>query len=208
MKHFKKFTWLLFLVIIITTFKLSAQDPDEGASLGIKVGVNVTNYNIKEANFKTAPGINIGLFSNAAFSKHFSLQPEINLNMQNAHIDMNSESGDSQFNVLLSYVELAINARVRCHKIYFQAGPYISYLFNSTLSNNSNVSDMVSRKNFYDVDYGIVYSAGLQLKRWDLGVRFNHGMNDIGKPYTMENNPNIFRDAKTSSLQLYAGYYF
>lgn len=206
MKHLKKSIWLL-IVSMLSGYNLYAQSHDEGASLGVKFGVNVTNYNIKEANLKTAPGFNLGIFSNAALSKHFSLQPEINLNIQNVNINVNNELSNSQFNMLLSYVELAITGRVSCRKIYFQAGPYISYLANSIIS-NSNISDVTNRNNFYDIDYGLVYSGGIQLKRWDLGIRYNHGMNEIGKPYTPEKNLNIFRDSKTSSLQLYAGYYF
>ncbi|HKR06853.1 MAG TPA: porin family protein [Bacteroidia bacterium] len=206
MKHLKKSIWLLF-ASLLPGYNLPAQSHDEGASLGVKFGVNVTNYNIKEANLKTAPGFNLGIFSNAALSKHFSLQPEINLNIQNVNINVNNELSNSQYNLLLSYVELAITGRVSCRKVYLQAGPYISYLANSTISNN-NINDAMNRKNFYDIDYGLIYSGGLQLKRWDLGIRFNHGMYEIGKPYTSEKNLNIFRNSKTSSFQLYAGYYF
>jgi hypothetical protein len=189
-------------------YTLSAQSPDEGASLGIKFGVNVTGYNVKEASLKTAPGFNLGIFSSVALSKYFSMQPEINLNIQNSKISVNNELSNAQFNMLMSYVEFALSGRVGFGKLYLQAGPYISYLANLSMTNKSTVSEIANRKNFYDIDWGLAYSAGIQLRRWDFGVRYNQGIYEIGKPYTPDNNLNIFRDSKTSSYQLYAGYYF
>jgi outer membrane protein with beta-barrel domain len=207
MKHSKKYTWLL-LVSLFAGYRLSAQSPDEGASLGVKFGVNVTGYDLKEASLKTAPGFNLGLFSSVAFSKYFSLQPEINLNIQNSRISVNNELSTAQFNMLLSYIEFALSGRVGFGKLFLQAGPYISYLANFSMSNKAALNEAVSRKNFYDIDWGLVYSAGIQLRRWDFGVRYNQGIYEIGKPYTPTNNLNIFRDSKTSSYQLFAGYYF
>jgi|SRR6185436_7295736 len=207
MKKIKKYT-LILLIFLFGGFTLPAQTADEGASLGIRLGVNISNYNLKESSLKTAPGFNLGIFSSAALSKCFSLQPEINLNVQNSEVTVNNELSNAKFNVMLSYVELVISGRMNFDKLYVQAGPYISYLANSNISDQSKVNEVVSRKNFYDIDWGLIYSGGIQLKRWDIGLRYNHGLYEIGKPSTEDNNLNIFRNAKTSSLQLYAGYYF
>ena len=208
---FKIFS-LFFLLSILIDKKLIAQTADEGASLGMKAGVNFTNYNLQDASAKTLPGFNIGLFSRAAFSKYIAIQPEFNFNMQHSKITVNPASDNTQFSLWMSYIEFALSGVATYHKGFFQFGPYISYLANMNVknesANNQDISDIINRKNFYDIDFGFTYTLGIQLKRWDLGIRYNQGLFITGKEKTPNGELNIYRQNKTSMPVIFAGYYF
>ena len=207
MRKLKLICCVVFLNIFLNQY-IQAQTSDEGASLGIKAGINISNYNLIDASAKVAPGFNVGLLSRAAFSKTFSIQPEFNINVQNSKVI----SHDAKFSLLMSYFEFTVSGVAQYKKFYFQLGPYISYLVNMKVShessNGSDLSDIINRKNFYDIDYGLVYTAGIQLKRWDIGIRYNQGLFKMGKDNTPNGNPNIYRGNKNAMLQLYSGFYF
>lgn len=190
----------------------AAQSSDEGASLGVKAGVNSSHLNLQDASAKASPGFNIGLFSRAAFSKYFAIQPEFNLNVLHSTVSVQDASNTLQFSMLMSYVEFAFSGVVTYHKGFFQLGPYISYLANIQVNNESGsseqISDISNRNNFYDIDYGLDYTAGMQLKRWDIGIRYKQGLFKTGKEKTPGGELSIFRTNKTSVFTVFGGYYF
>ena len=204
-----KITFGIMLMNLLFVKNLSAQTPDEGGSLGIKGGINITKYSLREAAAASSPGFNIGIFSSGALSENFAIQPELNLNVFRSDITLGSETGNKKFSLTMAYPEFVLLLNIQCKKLYAQFGPYVSYLaYIHTENSGEDISGIVSRRNFYDIDYGLVYSAGYQLKRWDVGVRYNGGLFKFGKPNSENGNPNIFREAKTSSLQFCVGYYF
>jgi hypothetical protein len=88
----------------------------------------------------------------------------------------------------MSYIEFAFSGVVTYHKGFFQLVPYISYLANIQVNNESGnieeIADIANRKNFYDIDYGLDYTVGVQLKRWDIGIRYKQGLFKTGKEKT------------------------
>jgi hypothetical protein len=208
LSHWKILRLRFLFCFFLFAGRTFAQGVEEGASLGVKIGMNITSYNLTNASLKNGPGVNVGVFSNAYLAKHFALQPEINLNLQNSTISSDNELTDIKFKTVLTYIEFALSGRFYLGKVYLMAGPYISYLAHASITNKGTADEMADRNSFYDVDYGLVYSAGVQLKRWDLGLRYNDGIYKIGKATTPEGNRNIFENSKVSSFQIYAGYYF
>ena len=207
-----KIGFIFFILNFLGLKNSVAQTTDEGASLGVKAGVNFTSYNLQEADAKTLPGFNVGLFSRAALSKNFAIQPEINLNVQNSKVTVESVTNNMQFNLLMSYIEFSLSGVAVYNNVFFQFGPYISYLAKINVKNesksNENISDIINRDNFYDIDFGLDYTLGFQLKRWDIGIRYNQGLFITGKEKTPNGALNIYRENKTSMPVVFAGYYF
>jgi hypothetical protein len=208
MKKIKIIFCLTIVTLLIKNICI-AQTSDEGGSLGVKFGANISNFSLKDARAKVLPGFSIGLFSSGALSKYFAIQPELNLNVMRTKITLNSELSNNETNFLMAYPEFTLLGVFHYNKIYFQLGPYISYLaYISADKIDLKSSDTINRENFYDIDYGFDGTIGYEIKRWDIGLRYNLGLFKIGKANTRDGNPNIFRGVKTSLLQLYAGYYF
>ena len=133
---------------------------DEGASLGVRPGMNFSFLNFGSAKESFSPGASIGLFSKAPIYNQFSFQPEISASMQNTIVEFDETLNSSKINLSLYYAEVAflgvynINYHVSVH-----AGVFISYLFRLTMKNenaNHEIENYIGRKNFNDLNFGLI----------------------------------------------------
>lgn len=201
-----------FAILFFTCPGLSYAQVDEGASLGVRAGVNFSFLTIKNATVTLAPGVNVGIFSKATIINKFSLQPELSASLQNSKITFNEQIDKTKISLSLYYAECAflgvynINSHLSVH-----AGPFISYLFNTSFKyevpDTMNTSDFISRNNFYDINFGLIYGGSIEFKRFDLGARINHGLFIIGKKSGLLGY-NDFLRTKNSFFQLYGAYIF
>ncbi|MFI5218451.1 MAG: porin family protein [Bacteroidia bacterium] len=193
------------------TFSMAQVHMDEGASMGVRAGMNFSLLNFGNASESFSPGASIGIFSKATLQGQFSFQPELSASMQNTNVEFDESLGGAKFSLSFYYAEVAflgvynINYHVSVH-----AGAFLSYLFRFT-SKNENVNveaeNYISRKNFYDINFGLITGGAYEFKRFDIGLRMNFGMFTIGKNDTLEGY-SPYTQTKNSYFQVYGAYIF
>jgi hypothetical protein len=205
----KKFfiTFLCSLSVLIAHAQV-----EEGASAGVRAGVNFSFIDIQHASESFAPGLSIGFFSKATLKGKFSFQPELSASLQNADVTLDESIGGGKLRLSLYYVETAFSGVYNISEhISVHAGAFISYLFQYKINNESAeqdfIDDYISRKNFYDINLGLVAGAAYEFRRFDTGVRMNFGMFTIGKDNTqLDYSPYV--QTKNSFFQFYGAYIF
>jgi hypothetical protein len=207
----KWITASLFMICLsAATFTASAQD-DTQFRFGVKGGVNLSNLYIDDVTDEKAKlGLHAGLWMKAPIGEFFAIQPELLWSSKGTKIGQYqnipfTQDGQVRFN--LNYVDLPVLASVTLGPVSIQAGPYISYLFNANVKNlkedlsTGNVIDL-DKNDFNTVDYGLAAGLALDIKGFQLGVRYNYGLREIGKS---DIAGQITKNAKNSVAQAFIG---
>lgn len=164
-------------MLVLLTFVSLAQKSrkDEGIIMGLKGGLNVSNFmgDIEDQSIRTS--VHLGLVSEIVVSDKFSLQSEL----------LYSGQGSSDGRVQgfsrnkLSYLTLPIMGKFAVTEgLSFQAGPQIGFLLsakNKTDTSNDKIKDIKT------LDFGIC--AGLEYdfsSRYFIQGRYNLGLSDTG----------------------------
>ncbi|QHT65288.1 PorT family protein [Rhodocytophaga rosea] len=207
-------TWVtgsLFTACLLTAaFSANAQD-DRQFRFGVKGGVNVSNLYIDEVNDeKSKVGLHAGVWMKAPIGEFFAIQPELLWSSKGTKIGTYqnipfAQDGQVRFN--LNYVDLPVLASLTLGPISIQAGPYVSYLFNANVKNLKQdlTTDSVlelDRSDFNAVDYGLAGGLALDIKGFQIGLRYNYGLREIGKS---DIAGQITRNAKNSVAQAFIG---
>ena len=167
----------IYLMLVFLTFVSLAQKSrkDEGIIMGIKGGLNVSNFmgDIDDQSIRTS--VHLGLVSEIVVSDKFSLQPELLYSGQGS--SDGSVQGFSRYK--LSYLTLPIMGKFAVTEgLSFQAGPQIGFLLsakNKTDTSNDKIKDIKT------LDFGIC--AGLEYdfsSRYFIQGRYNLGLSDTG----------------------------
>jgi hypothetical protein len=201
----------LALALMLITPSLHAQH----SRFGIKGGVNLSNMYTNDVNDKnTKIGFNGGVFLKAALSDHFAIQPEVLLTMKGAELDYNNDFVSGTGNFSLNYVEVPLLAVINITPNFnIHGGVYAASLINVTVTNKGTISSFdfakdLGRDNFETLDYGLVGGIGFNFNLVSFGVRYDYGMNTVGKSYDFSGVSHVFPDGKNSALQLYLGISF
>lgn len=185
------------------------------SAFGIKGGLNLSTMSTKGNDDKNLnPGFHAGIFDKIAFSENFAIQPELMYSTQGLKINYEGlVDGETKFN--LNYINLPVNLVFNLtDNLWLQAGPYIGYLINAKMKSNAEVislfeinsEDVIDRKNFNTLDYGIATGLGFGAGPVIFGVNYNFGLNVVAK----DNEPihAMLGDAKNNVLQIYVGIKF
>lgn len=191
---------------------ISAQESKtDGAKFGFKGGVNFSNLytqNVTDNNVLT--GFNIGLFAKVPVTNFFAIQPEFIYTTKGAMLTYNNYfvNGTAKYN--LNYIEIPILAVINLtHNFSIHAGPYISFLTNGKVVNNSstNIFDFeksINNDDYNRVDYGLAGGAAVDIDNFNIGVRYNYGLQKVGKEKNYNGTYYTFPDGKNSVISLYA----
>src|SRR5690606_1587280 len=117
-------------------------------------------------------------------------------------------SGSYRFN--LGYVELPVLAVVSFGAFSVHAGPYVALLTNANIKNVDDDGDIeeideLDRDDFNTLDYGIAAGLGFDFDAGTIGLRYTHGLNEIGKSGVAGE---VTENSKNSVISLYAGFHF
>src|SRR5690606_41529773 len=90
-----------------------------------------------------------------------------------------------------------------------QAGPYIAYLIDANVKNETNnelfdFEENLDTDDFKQFDYGLSGGVELEFSPISIGARYNYGVANVGKERNFEGNTYTFPDAKNSALSIYA----
>lgn len=171
-------------LIIVLLFVSTATFAQFG--LGIKGGMNFSNFNIDDASSRT--GYHFGAFAHVPISKNIGIQPEVLFSSQGAEVL------DTKVN--LKYVNVPILLRLKLIEIInVHFGPQFGFATKAE-SDGDDILD-----NIKDSDFSLVFGAGLNLPLGlEAGARYNLGVSDI-------NDSGIaFEDAKNRVFQIYVAW--
>lgn len=143
--------------------------------LGIKGGVNVSNFNggnFNNIDKKALVGFHAGGFLNFQFGDHFSLQPEVLFSSQGAKL---KESTDEQ-NIRLSYINVPVMLKYRfTGGFYLEAGPQIGFKVDESIGDEE--VDNFAKSTDLSVAGGLGFHSSSGL---GIGARYTAGVSKVG----------------------------
>jgi len=207
------------ILLVISSLFVSALNTSVNAQeinaqkFGIKGGINFSNLNTKNAeDNKMLTGFNLGLFAKLPLSSDFAIQPEIYYTTKGAQVTYNGTfvDGTAQFN--LNYLEMPLLLVVNVtDNINFHFGPYISYMLDGKVKNESNINlfnfeDNIKTEDYNRFEAGIAAGAGIDIGALSLGARYTYGLTKVGKERTYMGTTYIFPDAKNGVASIYISF--
>jgi len=175
---------LLFVVIIWLTFiKSVIADPVE---LGLKGGFNFSNLGgdvFSVFNYGSKVGFAGGVLLNFRMSESFFLQPEAYYTMKGQTSNYSPSSGITSFTLSFNYIEIPILLKREFslgaeNSMSIYAGPYTAFLLNATISYTgmSAPPGADASRSTSNPDFGLSLGAELELKKYLIDVRYDHGI--------------------------------
>ena len=194
----KKLTKLFILVItLVLTSQSFAQ------KVGIKAGLNLSTIDLKSTyitkaeNYKIIPGFHLGPTFEIPFSNVFSLETSLLASTKGFRYTLYGSNSTSNYGgkmvVNILYVDLPITPKVTIDlgklNFYGIAGPYIgiglignarkTYTENGetkTENDKINWGNKSDSQGLRRLDYGLVLGIGVELKSFQFGLNYNHGI--------------------------------
>jgi hypothetical protein len=198
---------ILALLITVTVTGAFAQD----SKFGIKGGMNLSDLytnDVESSNFRI--GYHAGLFAKLAFSDRFAIQPEVLYSTKGSCLEYENAVLAGRANFNLNYIDIPVLAVVNITSRYnIQIGPYFSLLTGAKLINEAEGTDIfdfereLETDDFTFADYGIAAGIGIDFKHIGIGLRYNHGFQNIGKKRTFEDVTYRLPDATNGLFQVY-----
>ncbi|MEL1241661.1 porin family protein [Flavobacterium flavipallidum] len=182
-------------------------------SVGIKGGLNFSNLytdDVDDNNMLTS--FNAGLYLNLPISTAASIQPEFNFSRKGSELVYDNAFATGTTRLKLNYLEMPVLLKLNVtpnFNIHF--GPYAAYLIdgkatNETNNGSFNFEENISNDDLNKWDYGLSGGIGFDFASTSLGIRYNYGLQTIGKEKTFNGSTYTFPDSKNSSLSLYVGF--
>ncbi|MGN8225464.1 porin family protein [Gracilimonas sp. BCB1] len=165
--------------------------------IGIKAGANYSTFNnTDDVEYKT--GFIGGIYSSIKVpASPLTIQPEVLYAQYGAGI----ENSDAWFRV--NYLQIPVLLKFGFNtpgikpNVYF--GPYMGINLNSEIKNESgsiNLDDQAE-----GTDFGIAVGAGLDVRKFNIGLRYTAGLKDVA-------NDNFNDEAKNGAFALTVGVEF
>ncbi len=206
---------ILSIASIIIGSVSYAQDSKSNTGFGIKGGVNFTNLytdDVNDNNMLTS--FNVGVFATLPLTGNLAIQPEVNFSRKGAELvyDNLFASGTAKFK--LNYIEVPVLLKINITDNFnIHAGPYLAYLINAQVTNESSGGSFDFEENFDNddfekFDYGLSGGLGFDFTSISIGARYNYGLATIGKERTIAGNSYRFPDSKNSAISLYVALKF
>ena len=197
----------------ITNAQTESNSQTPNPSVGIKGGLNFTNLyteDVDDNNILTS--FNLGLYANLPISSSVSIQPEFNFSRKGAELVYDNAFASGTSRLKLNYIEMPLLLKLNVTKNFnLHFGLYVAYLIDGKATNESSsgtfdFEENISNEDLNRFDYGLSGGVGFDFKSTSIGVRYNYGLQTIGKERTFGGNTYTFPDAKNSALSLYVGF--
>ena len=191
---------IVFVALIMVSTSIAVMS--QGASVGLRAGMNLANVNYEAGSVTYEPdmkaGILAGLYVKAMFTDKIGIQPEAYLSLQGFKLDLGTFG---TLNQKLTYVNIPILLRYNLIKfVNIHAGPQFGLL----MSAKSKLGDVTTdvKDQLKSSDLNIAFGAGLDLPMGlSGGIRYNLGLSDIS------NDPSsVVSTVKNKAFQVYIGY--
>jgi Outer membrane protein beta-barrel domain len=190
----------LFLTIILIVFTIISSSAQ--TTFGAKAGVNFSNLDEDNMDWKSKTGFNIGFFAEVEISDLFLFKPEILFSTQGAKIE---ESGaELKINTSVVNVPLMIKYKA-AEKFYIEAGPQIGFLTKAekefTYDGNSVTEDV--KDDAKSIDFSLNFGLSLDVSdNLFVEARYSFGLSNIS------DDTNEPTDIKASNIAINFGFRF
>ena len=205
---------ITLLCVIISPPIVNAQAKSR---FGIKGGINLSQLYINDSDLddeNMKVGFHAGVYAIAPLSEAFFIQPELIFSSAGTKATYKGSSllgiqaGEVRFN--LNYIQLPILFSGNLGPVSLQAGPYASYLINANVSDVKNDGTVASSRelnteDFNKLDYGIALGAALNINVFQMGLRYNYGLREVGKS---DFGRRMTKDSKNAVAQIFVGVAF
>lgn len=197
-----------------TTSTTTTTNPDTDASspssgfgnaFGVKGGANWSNLWVKEVNDANARfGFNVGVFGRFVEPGSLGFQIEALYDQKGTTVNKSFGPLDQEYTYKFDYITVPAMVIIPLGEVFeLQAGAYGAYM---VLSEVKAKGDLVegsvdpADSKFNGFDYGLVGGAAINFGMGQVGVRYEHGLNEIA-----ENNysRDVLGKSKTSTVQAY-----
>lgn len=109
----------------------------------------------------------------------------------------------------MNYIEIPVLLKVNLTRNFnIHAGPYFAYLIDAQVTNKNNngtldFENTYNNDDFNKFDYGLSGGVGLDFETIGLGIRYNYGLQTVGKERQFAGVTYTVPDGKNSNLSLY-----
>lgn len=209
MKTRKKIATTLTL-LLTASLAVNAQSKDSNAEFGFKGGVNFSNMyteDVDDNNVLTS--FNAGIYAKLPLTDAIAIQPELLYSRKGAELVYNNVFAEGTAKFKLNYIELPILLKFNLtNNFNIHAGPYFAYLIDTQVTNKTNdgtfdFEDNYDNDDFNKFDYGLSAGVGLDFESIGIGVRYNYGLQTVGKDRDFAGTTYTVPDGKNSNLSLY-----
>jgi hypothetical protein len=193
---------------------VSAQDessPPPSASkamesaFGVKGGVNWSNLWVKEVNDNNARfGFHVGLFGRFAKPHSLGFQIEALYDQKGNTVKKTYGTIDQEITYKFDYATVPLLVVIPLGEVAeIQGGAYLGYMVLSEVTSKGDqgfeTNDPADGK-FNGFDYGLVGGLGINLGMAQVGVRYEHGLNEVASNTSASD---VLGSSKNSTLQVY-----
>jgi hypothetical protein len=212
----KKSKIIIALLLFVSTSQFTfAQGTTDSSKLkfGFKGGVNFSNLYTEDVDSNNVlTGFNAGIFAKLPITELFAIQPELLYTTKGAKLTYNNSfvNGTSKFK--LNYIELPVLLVVNLtNNFNIHAGPYVAYLVDGKATNDSqgtlfDTENNLSNEDYNKFDTGLSVGVGFDSDKIGFGVRYNYGLQKVGKERNFAGTNYTFPDGKNSVINLYLSY--
>ncbi len=165
---------------------------DRAFRFGVKGGVNLSQLYVSGVNVESKSnkvGIHGGLWAKIPTGDVFAIQPELLYTNNGSRVRYTASNAlgvsGSEVRFNLNYIQLPLLASLTLGPISIQAGPYASYLVSANVKNleidnaiNPTLVNDFNENSFNRLDYGLAAGIAFDVKGFQLGARYNHGLRE------------------------------
>ena len=185
-------------IMLLTSASLKSFS--QTSKFGVSLNSLTTNFNYGKSNSilqsykKNYQGLQAGFSYQVGISSAFSIVPEIYFARKGGILKDNNPLTAGESTVKLYSIEMPLLARVRCNKLYLNAGPYTGYMLRGRIKTEGSGSEPGkstklnfgnSNNDFKRWDFGVLAGAGYDFttrkKILTLDARYGYGLINISK---------------------------
>ncbi|HJR99415.1 MAG TPA: porin family protein [Flavobacterium sp.] len=204
---------LIITGMICLSFINFTQAQTESPSIGIKGGVNFTNLyteDVDDNNILTS--FNAGIYTNFPIASSVSIQPEFIYSRKGSELVYDNAFASGTTKIKLNYLEMPVLVKLNLtpnFNVHF--GPYVAYLIDGKATNESDggsfdFEENIDTDDLNRWDYGLSAGVGFDFNSASIGLRYNYGLQTIGKEREFGGETYTVPDSKNSALSLYVGF--
>lgn len=174
-------------------------------SFGVKGGANWSNLWIKEVNDKDPRfGFHLGLFARFASEDAPGFQIEALYDQKGETVKKSFGTIDQEIIYKFDYATVPLLVTIPLGKVLeLQGGGYLAYMVLSEVRSSGDLGEGLADPadgTFNGFDYGLVGGAAINIGMGQVGVRYEHGLNELANDNMAHE---VLGSAKNSTLQAY-----
>ena len=213
MKNLKTILAFVLLTSMSQVTFSQTETKTSSPKFGIKGGVNFSNLYTEEVEDNNVlTGFNVGVFAKLPITQTFAIQPELLYTTKGAQLEYNNAFVNGTSTFKLNYLELPVLLVINLNENFtIHGGPYFAYLIDGKATNDSSgtlfdVENNLDNEDFNKFDTGISVGIGYDTDKIGFGIRYNYGLQKVGKERDYNGTNYTFPDGKNSVINLYLSY--